>query len=194
MKTLKAVLVILSLSVVVVAQQTNARVAARCGLSEGSGFENPICGVEAGGTLSNDRIAFDASAFYLLARKKPGGGHNVGGEATLRIGVGDVFFVGPAAGYNRQTTNLYVKDALAVGAEAGLAVDNYVLSARFLQDVTSVNKGRRYTAKLERYGSRHIYIVGRIEAADFRCNQGPAGLTDHCFSVQGTGSIGFHFR
>lgn len=196
MRKLLLIIPLLLCCLSVSAQESNFRVAARCGLTEGLGFVNPVCGPTLGGSVGNDRVALDADVHYLFARKRPGGGHNIGGEATLRVHINQGFFVGPAVGYNRQTTNQFVKSAWAVGVEGGKVSPsgNVIVSGKFLQDLTSVNKGRTYAAKVEWYGPKRIYLAGRGSVQDFRCNQTAAGLVDHCWGTSGYASLGFYFK
>lgn len=190
---MKVLFMLLLLAFPLYAQETNARLSGTCGLVSGSGFENPVCGAEAGGSLNLGRAVIDVNAHYLFAKKIPGGGHNIGGHASARFQLRKSYFVGPAFSLHRQTTSDYVKSAFAFGGEVGAKKDGRIVSARFLQDVTSENKARSYEGRFEWYGTSKKrvgpYVAGRIGMADFKCFQ-----TRHCFSGNVYGTVGFWFR
>lgn len=178
------------LPVAVAAQETNLRAGAVLLGSHNAGYENPIYGGEAGASVNLGRIVFDGSGRYLFAKKIPGGGHNVAGQAAARIQF-NKWFAGPVVSFDRQTTNAYSKSAFAAGAEAGRRVGAFIISGNFLQDLTSENKRRNYGFKAEWYskGKCGPYLAARANLADFSCFQ-----TDHCTSANVSVTAGFHFK
>lgn len=192
---MRTLILLLLLAIPIQSQFTNARITALCGVSEGSGYENPQCGAEAGGSIKLDKVVIDGTVNSLFARKVPGGGHNIGAQATVRIPFKNIF-IGPAFQFNQQTTSLYSKSAFGVGIEGGKHVNSAILSARFLQDLTSVNKVRTYEGRGEWYGGKRFgpYVSGRFGARDFDCIQGAVGLTKHCWSSHAVGVLGVWFR
>lgn len=170
------------------AQDSNVRIVGQCDSTAGSGFVNPVCSASAEGSLRINRTVLNGGARYSFARKRPGGGHGIGGELSVRIPVRS-FFVGPAVAYTRQTTSFYTKDAFSVGGEVGKRFDRLIISGRFLQDVTSENKMRSYTFTAEWHGPKHLYLRGVVGGSDFKCFQ-----TQHCTGFRGGVGIGVYFK
>lgn len=187
-------LLFLLLALPIQAQESNFRIYGQGAISAGAGFENPVLGGRLGGTVNFGRVALDGYGGYDFAKKIPGGGHSVSGNLSARIW-GKKYFLGPAFHYVRQTTSLYYKDSVSIGAEGGaLASKRLYVSGRFLQDVKSVNKTRRYDFRVEYYGKSHFYLTAQTGLQDFKCMQGPNGLTDHCFSGHSSIGLGLYFR
>ena len=185
---MKVLLLILILAGTCAAQDSNVRFVAQCDATAATGFVNPVCSISAEGSLNRKGAVLNGGARYSFARKKPGGGHNVGGDLSVRIPVKSIF-VGPAVAYSRQTTSLYTKDAIAIGGEVGKRFNRLIISGRFLQDVTSENKMRSYTFTAEYYGPKHIYLRGVAGASDFKCFQG-----EHCTGLRAGIGIGIYFK
>jgi len=190
----KFLLTVLLLAAPVAAQQATVRVAVPISVEAGTGFSNPIYGVEVGATTSSSKAVIDTEAHYLFARKTSGGGHNAGGRISLGMPVGKLL-VGPALAFSRQTTSFYSKSAFSLGGEVKQIRRSHIESARFFQDLSSVNKARRYEGQLEWYGGKRgfgPYVSARAGFQDFRCIQGPIGLTKHCVSAHAYLSVGLY--
>lgn len=198
MKAILAILTLLAAFPIVSAQDTNARLLAQCGASNGDGYVNPTCGLGLGSSVDvRGRAVIDGDIFYLFARKRPGGGHAIHANIVGRIAFRSDYFLGPAFAFNQQTATHFTKSAFYVGGEGGKRFDSAIVSGRFLQDVTSVNKIRAYEFRVEHYGGQRrvgLYLAGTGGFRDFRCLQGNFGLTDHCVSGHVTGTLGVFIR
>jgi hypothetical protein len=194
MTVIWSTVLLLVFAIPIAAQESNFRIVGGASVCGSCGVRSPVLSAGFGGDLKlSEAVTLDLNAAVNRRRKIPGEGYSVSGDTSLRIGR-EWFGIGGIS-VTKQTTSFYEKTAVNVFGGVGYRKDNFVLSGvYFAPDFTSPNKAQGARVKVEFFLKHKIYLAPHVEMFNFRCNQGPVGLTDRCTSSGMGINAGVYFK
>lgn len=155
---MKAILLVLLMTVGIAAQESNFHVA---GVVAGAdGFDFPIAGITAGLDSKQGRFVFSADAAALpYARKSVyNDGHQFDGRVTVRRYVNDAVFVQGGVNAAYLKFNRFEKTTVAPLAGIGFKAGRELFGFNYRHDLTSENKQRVFEGWTQAYAGRHFYF------------------------------------